>query len=387
MGVYFTVSLAKSFSPTTIVYVMAVNIEALSSQLTSLALLLIATEGSIQKELVRSACLVLIGHAIGTIVFIPILDSSINSEMFRQLAKSLPSLYFILLIFFLPESVRWVITQGRLEESSSVLQRSHKVVVEDSLRSKIASVYNDMRKCLSDSNCRGSALKQAVFPIIFARPMWRVFLPAILISILQGSAIGFRLIHDPMPYQSVEDRVVACGVAELVALLILGLLLARLPVRRVLFSISATFAALLLLTRALKLGGYVSCVADLFFSSGGHFITVTSWVWLVLGVIRITPTHSRGTVLSFVVGFGTVGHALSLLVFKSLTISLGWNEYFAALLYSGFVILSGLIVLILPSTPFVVPDMTSHIAPHLYWISEDTASADQNSRVDMDTRL
>ncbi|KAB7493854.1 hypothetical protein Anas_05851, partial [Armadillidium nasatum] len=121
------------------------------------------------------------------------------------------------------------------------------------------------------------------------------------------------------------------------------------------------------LTRALKLGGYVSCVADLFFSSGGHFITVTSWVWLVLGVIRITPTHSRGTVLSFVVGFGTVGHALSLLVFKSLTISLGWNEYFAALLYSGFVILSGLIVLILPSTPFVVPDMTSHIAPHLYW--------------------
>ncbi|KAB7493856.1 hypothetical protein Anas_05850 [Armadillidium nasatum] len=58
-----------------------------------------------------------------------------------------------------------------------------------------------MRKCLSDSNCRGSALKQAVFPIIFARPMWRVFLPAILISVLQGSAIGFRLIHDPMPYQ------------------------------------------------------------------------------------------------------------------------------------------------------------------------------------------
>ncbi|KAB7499206.1 hypothetical protein Anas_13364 [Armadillidium nasatum] len=157
----------------------------------------LATEGSIQKELVRSACLVLIGHAIGTIVFIPILDSSINSEMFRQLAKSLPSLYFILLIF-----VRWVITQGRLEESSSVLQRSHKVVVEDSLRTKIASVYNDMRKCLSDSNCRGSALKQAVFPIIFARPMWRVFLPAILISVLQGSAIGFRLIHDPMPYQS-----------------------------------------------------------------------------------------------------------------------------------------------------------------------------------------
>ena len=53
---------------------------------------------------------------------------------------------------------------------------------------------------------------------------------------------------------SIEDRLIAFGVAEILALQLAGLLLARLPVRRVLFSLAAVFTVIILLTRALSTG-------------------------------------------------------------------------------------------------------------------------------------
>ena len=40
---------------------------------------------------------------------------------------------------------------------------------------------------------------------------------------------------------------------------------------------------------------------------------VMTTVWLGVGVIRLTPTHSRGSVLGFTFAMATLGHALAYL--------------------------------------------------------------------------
>ena len=143
--------------------------------------------------------------------------------------------------------------------------------------------------------------------------------------------------------------------------------------------------------------GYLSCVADVFFSTGGHFVGVLIWTWLIIGIGRLTPTHSRGTMMGLTAAFCSLGHGTASVVHSTLVYNhlssfpsskvslwsfylqkteLHWEEYSVALLYAAVVVIAGLLVLFLPSTPEVLPDMISHLAPKTIneWYTRDTLS-------------
>ena len=55
-----------------------------------------ATEGSTQKECVRSACLILLGHAVGVAAGAPLITTYVPGMVYKQMARSLPALVFVI---------------------------------------------------------------------------------------------------------------------------------------------------------------------------------------------------------------------------------------------------------------------------------------------------
>lgn len=53
-----------------------------------------------------------------------------------------------------------------------------------------------------------------------------------------------------------------------------------------------------------------SCGGYVFFSCLGYASLVLALVWLGVGIIRLTPTHSRGAVLGMTFSLATLGNAL-----------------------------------------------------------------------------
>lgn len=58
----------------------------------------------------------------------PLLNKIFNTEVWRAMLgmETLPAFLFIIMIFFVPESPRWLILKGRIEKSRSIIYRIHK---------------------------------------------------------------------------------------------------------------------------------------------------------------------------------------------------------------------------------------------------------------------
>ncbi|CAL4226747.1 unnamed protein product, partial [Meganyctiphanes norvegica] len=108
-----------------------------------------------------------------------------------------------------------------------------------------------------------------------------------------------------------SDRAVAYGVVETLALLLLGLAIARLPVRRVFLTLMFALSCAILLTPLLDRLHVSSCGGEVFFSCLGHFVVVLVVVWLAVSTVRMSPTHSRGTLIGLTFAASTLGSGLA----------------------------------------------------------------------------
>lgn len=98
-------------------------------------------------------------------------DYLFNSEMWRGMlgAETLPALLFFIVIFFIPESPRWLIVKGRHLEASVVLNR----------------VYESQDKVNEEMECTEASVKGDV------KGKWKDLLrPGILKAVIIGSAIA-----------------------------------------------------------------------------------------------------------------------------------------------------------------------------------------------------
>ncbi|XP_069999894.1 solute carrier family 22 member 13 [Penaeus vannamei] len=364
MGLYFVVAFARSFSPNAESVVFCISLEGAAAQASTLALLLLAAEGSTQKECVRSVCLVLLGHAIGVAGTTPIITLFVQDSVYSQMARSLPSLVFVLFIFTLPESARWAVCRGKVKEATLMLKKSHHVAFDPTIRHKLTALHQEHKLSLAQYGCSGRAIRESLYPLFKARRLFLVFFVFSLCGLALGCAAGARGIFDPPAYNSFEDRQIAYGITEFLALLLLGLALSRVGVKWVLVSLMSSLSVALLLTRLLKAVDVESCGGYVFFSCLGYASLVLALVWMGVGIIRLTPTHSRGAVLGMTFSLATLGNALPTLDVSGTFASWGLyldNEYTELGMWAIVTFVGGLLTLLLPKTSYCLPDTISHM--------------------------
>jgi sugar porter (SP) family MFS transporter len=70
----------------------------------------------------------LLGYSVRTSFTSPLLHKIFNTEVWRAMLglESIPALLFIILIFFVPESPRWLILKNRIEKSRNIIYRIHR---------------------------------------------------------------------------------------------------------------------------------------------------------------------------------------------------------------------------------------------------------------------
>lgn len=363
MGLYFVVAFARSFSPNNETVAFCVTLEGAAAQASTLALLLIATEGSTQPECVRSVCLVLLGHAVGVGAGAPLIKYFIPAPIYNQMARSLPSLVFVLFIITLPESARWAVCRGHIHEATVILKKSHHMAFDPTMKHKLSALHQEHKLSLAYYKSSGHVMRESLQPLVKCGQLCLVFFVFLLCGLALGCAASARHIYDPSPYNSFEDRQVAFGAAEFLSVLLLGLAVTRLQVKWVLVSLMSALSVALLLTRVLHRASVWNCGGNVFFSCLGHASVVLASVWMSVGVIRLTPTHSRGIVLGATFSMATVGHALPYLNIMETFNSYGlYLDVYAELgIWATVTFVGGLLTLLLPRTPSSLPDTLSHI--------------------------
>ncbi|XP_064078129.1 beta-alanine transporter-like isoform X2 [Macrobrachium nipponense] len=362
MGLYFVVAFARAFSPNAEAVVFCVTIEGAAAQASTLALLLLATEGSTQKECVRSACLVLLGHAVGVAAGAPLITTYVPRSVYKQMARSLPALVFVLFLIALPESARWAVCRGRIHEAIKILKRSHHMAFDPTVQAKLSSLYQEHKMSVGQYKCSGQALRESLQPIFRTRRIFVVFLLFALCGLAAGCAVSAVFLYDPATFNSFEDRQVALGVIEFFALLMMGLTVSRLSVKFVLVALMCCVSVALLLVPLLEEASVGSCGGQLFFTCLGHMCVVMTTVWLGVGAIRMTPTHSRGAVLGFTFAMATLGHALAYLnVADGLSFITHWGIYGEVVVWALVSFIGGLLTFMLPKMPKCLPDTITHM--------------------------
>ncbi|KAK4327719.1 hypothetical protein Pmani_001823 [Petrolisthes manimaculis] len=365
MGLYFVVSLARAFSPNDESVVFCVTLEAAAAQAATLSLILLGTEGSTQSECVRSACLVLLGHAVGIGALAPLI-THYTSGRYTQMARSLPSLIFVLYIWVLPGSARWAVCRGRIHEATVILKKSHHMAFDPTMKHKLATLHQEHKVSMSEYKCRGHALRESVMPLVKSGRLFLVLFLFMVCGLALGCAASARLLHDPTPYNSYEDRQVAFGAFEFLSLVLLGLIVTRLHVKWVQVALLSALSIALLLTPVLDYAGVMTCGGFVFFSCLGHASVVLAGVWMTVGVIRLTPTHSRGTLLGATYAMATLGHTLPFHEYMGLFASWGLflDRYAELGMWAILTFVAALLALLLPKTTPSLPDTLINITPH-----------------------
>lgn len=384
MGLYFVVAFSRSFSPNEEAVVLCVTLEGAAAQAVTLALLLLAAEGSTQGECVRSVCLVVLGHAVGIGAGAPLVHHFVDGEVYRQMARSLPALVFVPFIMALPESARWAVCRGRPHDATLILKRSHHMTFDPTMKQKLATLYEEHKESMDHYGCRGHALRESVVPLVRSGRLLLSALVFMLCGLAYGCAASARHLFDAVPFMSYEDRQVTFAAFEFIFLLVMGLTVTRRGVKWVLVGLMSALSIALLLTRVLhKTGILNSCGAYVFISGLGHGCVVLAGVWLTMGVIRLTPTHSRGFVLGATYSMATLGQIFPYFDVVSAFIWTGsYLDVFAEIgLWAIVTFVAGLLTLLLPKTPTCLPDTLRHLYRNVQSEKPDPEEEHENTHL------
>ncbi|XP_045111818.1 organic cation transporter protein-like isoform X2 [Portunus trituberculatus] len=384
MGLYFVVAFSRSFSPNDEAVVLCVTLEGAASQAVTLALLLLAAEGSTQGECVRSVCLVILGHAVGIGAGAPLVHYFVEGDVYRQMVRSLPALVFVPFIMALPESARWAVCRGRTHDATLILKRSHHMTFDPTMKQKLATLHEEHKESMDHYGCRGHALRESVVPLVRSGRLLLSAIVFMLCGLAYGCAASARHLFDNVPFMSYEDRQVTFAAFEFIFLLVMGLTVTRRGVKWVLVGLMSALSIALLLTRVLdKTGVLRSCGAYVFISALGHGCVVLAGVWLTMSVIRLTPTHSRGFVLGATYSMATLGQIFPYFdVVGAFLWSGSYLDVFAEIgLWAIVTFVAGLLTLLLPKTPPSLPDTLRHLYNNVQNEKPDPEEENENTRL------
>ncbi|CAG06338.1 unnamed protein product, partial [Tetraodon nigroviridis] len=127
MAVQTVFTVVLIFSPSWIVFAIMFFISGMGQMANYVAAFVLGTEILSGKiRILFSTLGVALGYTIGSLL-VPLIAYFLRDWKKVFLATSLPALIYILLWWFIPESPRWLVSQGRLEEAEAIIRKAAKM--------------------------------------------------------------------------------------------------------------------------------------------------------------------------------------------------------------------------------------------------------------------
>ncbi|PIK62276.1 putative organic cation transporter protein [Apostichopus japonicus] len=191
--VYLIIGLLVSFSPNYVVYVCLRSLLGAVMFVVKIPSLTLQTEYIVPRYRSAVASLPLCASAI-SLMMLSLLAYFVRDWRYFSAAITLPGLLIVCISWFLPESVRWLIAQGQVEEAERVIQKIAKFNKVKQFPSPVFDVVNQPTKSAqidssslqyarlssvtkdTDGQTPAPAGRAKLFRELFGRPTWKVTL-------------------------------------------------------------------------------------------------------------------------------------------------------------------------------------------------------------------
>lgn len=243
-----------------------------------------------------------------------------NNNHWRYMlgAAAVPSLIFLLLLLFVPESPRWLVFRGQLAHAKKIFSKIYSVQSADR---EVNAVEDDLKK----------DTRKIKFNEIFSLRYRKVVLIGIVFaSIAQLTGINIIFYYAPMIFEkthvggSVLFQTILTGIVNLIFTLIAFALIDRIGRKKLLLAGSAIMGLCMLLIGYLFYNNYLDnylVLVTIFIYIGAFACTWGAVLWVY--VAEIFPNKIRGHATSFAVFGNWVMNAAVSFTFPVLLSGLG----------------------------------------------------------------
>ncbi|XP_054734015.1 organic cation transporter protein [Anastrepha obliqua] len=303
------------------------------------------------KRRVAAATIITIFYSLGE-ALLGVLAQQFQN--WRNLLRILytPALLQILFLFILPESVRWLLSQGKEEEATRLLKRAARV-------NKRVIPEEDLKALVAENQAKLEQAHESHYPIVKALKLfrWRILNCCLCWFTHTLVALGLSLTSVTLGGNKYVNFQLN-GLIQVPGLILPLLIMDRIGRR---YSLCGSMLVCALCMGITALVGKNHNIAELVLFLIGKLAITCSFQILYFFTSEIFPTNVRNSLLSFCSMVGRIGSMLA----PQAPLLANYYEYAPQILFASFALLSGTLTLLFPETTDKVLPTTLQDAEHL----------------------
>uniref|UniRef100_A0A0K8VF65 Solute carrier family 22 member 3 n=3 Tax=Bactrocera latifrons TaxID=174628 RepID=A0A0K8VF65_BACLA len=288
------------------------------------------------KRRVAAATIITIFYSLGE-ALLGVLAQQFQN--WRDLLRVLytPALLLIVFLFVLPESVRWLLSQGREEDATHLLKRAARI-------NKREIPENDLKALVAENQAKLAQAHESHYPIVKALKLfrWRILNCCFCWFTHTLVALGLSLTSVTLGGNKYTNFQLN-GLVQVPGLILPLLIMDRIG-RRYSLCGSMLVCAICMGITALVGGNHE--VTELVLFLIGKFAITCSFQILYFFTSEIFPTNVRNSLLSFCSMIGRIGSMLA----PQAPLLANYYEYAPQILFASFALISGTLTLLFPET-------------------------------------
>ncbi|XP_011196030.1 organic cation transporter protein [Zeugodacus cucurbitae] len=288
------------------------------------------------KRRVAAATIITIFYSLGE-ALLGVLAQQFQN--WRNLLRVLytPALLQILFLFILPESVRWLLSQGREEDAARLLKRAARI-------NKREIPEHDLKALVAENQAKLEQAHESHYPIVKALKLfrWRLLNCCFCWFTHTLVALGLSLTSVTLGGNKYTNFQLN-GLVQVPGLILPLLIMDRIG-RRYSLCGSMLVCALCMGVTAVVGGDHEAVELVLFLI--GKFAITCSFQILYFFTSEIFPTNVRNSLLSFCSMVGRIGSMLA----PQAPLLVNYYEYAPQILFASFALISGTLTLLFPET-------------------------------------
>ncbi|XP_004522362.1 organic cation transporter protein isoform X2 [Ceratitis capitata] len=304
------------------------------------------------KRRVAAATIITIFYSLGE-AFLGVLAQQFQNWRYLLRVLYTPALLQILFLFILPESVRWLLSQGREDDATRLLKRAASV-------NKREIPEEDLQALVAENKAKLEQAQESHYPIWKALKLfrWRILNCCFCWFTHTLVALGLSLTSVTLGGNKYTNFQLN-GIIQVPGLILPLLIMDRVG-RRFSLCGSMLVCALCMGITAV-VGGNHETVELLLFLIGKFAITCSFQI-LYFFTSEIFPTNVRNSLLSFCSMVGRIGSMLA----PQAPLLANYYEYAPQILFATFALISGTLTLLFPETTDKVLPTTLQDAEQLH---------------------
>ncbi|XP_017484751.1 PREDICTED: organic cation transporter protein [Rhagoletis zephyria] len=303
------------------------------------------------KRRVAAATIITIFYSLGE-ALLGVLAQQFQN--WRNLLRVLyaPAILQILFLFILPESVRWLLSQGKEEEATRILKRAARI-------NKREIPEEDLKALVEENQAKLEEARESHYPIVKALKMfrWRILNCCLCWFTHTLVALGLSLTSVTLGGNKYTNFQLN-GVIQVPGLILPLVIMDRIGRR---YSLCGSMLLCALCMGITALVGRNHAAAELVLFLIGKLAITCSFQILYFFTSEIFPTNVRNSLLSFCSMVGRIGSMLA----PQAPLLANYYEYAPQILFAIFALISGTLTLLFPETTDKVLPTTLQDAEHL----------------------